>query len=126
MSKTVNFKCNKFITKLSLCCSIKSVTSDNNERANSTLKLVKGYLCTNMTKGRLSDLAMMNIQLFAERYPRRMVVVDLVFDEIVVIKTWYDLKPPKTIYNHLQPPQKHLQQLANNLKPSKTRYKCLK
>ena len=24
----------------------------------------------------------------------------------VVTKTWNDLKPPKTIYNHLQPPQK--------------------
>ena len=23
-----------------------------------------------------------------------------------VTKTWNDLKPPKTIYNHLQPPQK--------------------
>ena len=61
----------------------------------------------------------------------------------VVTKTWNDLKPPKTIYNHLklptttsknstttynhlQPPQKHLQPLANNLKPSKTGYKCLK
>ena len=55
----------------------------------------------------------------------------------VVTKTWNDLKAPKTIYNHLkpptttsknstttynhlQPPQKHLQPLANNLKPSKT------
>ena len=59
---------------------------------------------------------------------------------IVATKTWNDLQPPKTIYNHLQPPQKnstttynhlqppqkHLQPLANNLKPSKTRYKCLK
>ena len=61
----------------------------------------------------------------------------------VVTKAWNDLKPPKTIYNHLkpptttsknsttaynhlQPPQKYLQPLANNLKPSKTRYKCLK
>ena len=24
----------------------------------------------------------------------------------VVTKTWNDLKPPTTIYNHLQPPQK--------------------
>lgn len=32
--------------------------------------------------GRLSGLATMNIQLFAERYPRRMVFVDPVFDEI--------------------------------------------
>ena len=44
----------------------------------------------------------------------------------VVTKTWNDLKPSTTTYNHLQPPQKHLQPLANNLKPSKTRYKCLK
>ena len=43
---------------------------------------------------------------------------------IVVTETWNDLKPPTTIYNHLQPPWKHLQPLANNLKPSKTRYKC--
>ena len=49
----------------------------------------------------------------------------------VVTKTWNDLKPPKTIYNHLKPPTttsknstttyNHLQPLANNLKPSKTR-----
>ena len=44
----------------------------------------------------------------------------------IVTKTWNDLKSPKTIYNHLQPPQKHQQPLANNLKPSKTRHKCLK
>ena len=54
----------------------------------------------------------------------------------VVTKTWNDLKPPKTIHNHLkkfnnqlQPStttSKNLQTLANNLKPSKTRYKCLK
>ena len=60
----------------------------------------------------------------------------------VVTKAWNNLKPPKTIYNHLkpptttsknsttpynhlQPPQKHLQPLANNLKPSKTGYKYL-
>ena len=70
-----------------------------------------------MTKGRLSDLAMMNIQLFVERYPRRMVVVDPVFDEIVVTKTWNDLKPPKTIYNHLKPPTtiyNHLKNIYNN------------
>ena len=34
------------------------------------------------------------------------------------------MERPKTTYNHLQPPQKHLQPLANNLKPSRTRYKC--
>ena len=68
------------------------VTSADNERANSTLKLVKGYLRT-MTTERLSGLALMNIhyekpvdydavvQLFAERYPRRMLLVDPVFDE---------------------------------------------
>ena len=55
------------------------------------------------------------------------------FADFVVTKTWNDLKPLKTIYNHLkppkttsknstttynhlQPPQKHLQLLANNLK----------
>ena len=59
----------------------------------------------------------------------------LVQTNAVVTKTWNDLKPPKTIYNHLkpptttsknsttsynhpQPPQNHLQPLANNLKPS--------
>ena len=63
---------------------------------------------------------------------------------MVSTKTWDDLKPPKTIHNHLQPPQKfqqpptttynhlknfnnhlqppqkHLQPLANYLKPSET------
>ena len=34
------------------------------------------------------------------------------------------MEQPKTTYNHVQPPQKHLQPLANNLKPCKTRYKC--
>ena len=69
------------------------VTSADNERANSTLKLVKGYFRTTMTTERLSGLAMMNIhyekpvdydavaQLFAVRYPRRMLLVDPVFDE---------------------------------------------
>ena len=52
---------------------------------------------------------------------------------LAITKTWNDLKPPKTTYNHLenfnnhlQPPKKHLQLLANCLKPSKTRHKCLK
>jgi len=65
----------------------------DNERANSTLKLVKGYLHTTMTTERLSGLALMNIhyekpvdynavvQLFAERYPRRILLVNPVFDE---------------------------------------------
>jgi len=69
------------------------VTSADNERSNSTLKLFKGYLRTTMTTERLSGLALMNIhcekpvnydaviQLFAERYPRRMLLVDSVFDE---------------------------------------------
>ena len=33
-------------------------------------------------------------------------VVERHFEFAVVTKTWNDLKPPKTIYNHLQPPQK--------------------
>ena len=57
------------------------------------MKLVKGYLPTTMTTQELSGLALMNIhyekpvdydavvQLFAERYPRRMLLVDSVFDE---------------------------------------------
>ena len=69
------------------------VTSADNQRANSTLKRVKGYLHTAMTTERLSGLALMNIhyekpvtydavvQLFAERYPRRMLLIDPVFDE---------------------------------------------
>ena len=69
------------------------ITSADNERANSTLKLVKGYLRTTMTTEGLSGLALMNIhyekpvdydavvQLFAERYPRRILLVDSVFDE---------------------------------------------
>ena len=48
-------------------------------------------------------------------------------------KTWNNLEPPKTTYNHLknfnnhlQPPQQHIQPLTNYLKPSKTMRKCLK
>ena len=37
----------------------------------------------------------------------------------VVTKTWNDLKPPKTIYNHLQPPQK-IQQPPTTSKTSTT------
>ena len=68
----------------------------------------------------------------------KVLVLSLSFVKSVVTKTWNDLKPPKTInnnlqpptttsknstttYNHLQPPQKHLQPLVNTLKPSKTR-----
>ena len=53
--------------------------------------------------------------------------------ECVSTRTWNDLKPPTTTYNHLQPPQKfqqppqkHQQPLANYLKPSETRHKCPK
>ncbi|CAH3149277.1 unnamed protein product [Porites evermanni] len=71
----------------------KSETHFNNDQANSTLKLVKGYLRTTMTTKRLSGLVLRNIhykkpvdydavvQLFAERYPRIMLLVDPVFDE---------------------------------------------
>ena len=30
-------------------------------------------------------------------------------------RSYYNMERPKTTYNHLQPPQKHLQPLANNL-----------
>ncbi|KAL9976729.1 hypothetical protein ACROYT_G014056 [Oculina patagonica] len=45
---------------LRIACTI-PVTSVDNKRANSTLKLVKGYLWTTMTIKRLSGLALMNI-----------------------------------------------------------------
>ncbi|CAH3158613.1 unnamed protein product [Pocillopora meandrina] len=69
------------------------VTSADNERSNSTLKLVKGYLRTTMTTERLSSLAFMSIhyekpfdydaivQKFAEQQPRRMLLVDPIFEE---------------------------------------------
>ena len=41
----------------------------------------------------------------------------------VVTKTWNDLKPPKTIYNHLKPPtttSKNSTTIYNHLKPSIT------
>ena len=44
----------------------------------------------------------------------------------VVTKAWNDLKPPKTTSKNSTTTYNHLQLLANNLKPSKTRYKCLK
>ena len=68
------------------------VTSADDERANSTLKLVKGYLRTPMTTERLSGLALMNIQhkkpvdcdalvqKFEEQQPRRMMLVDYIFE----------------------------------------------
>ncbi|CAH3116263.1 unnamed protein product [Porites lobata] len=77
---------------LRIACTI-PVTSADNERANSTLKLVKGYLRTTMTTERLSGLALMNIhhkkpvdydavvQKFVEQQPRRMLLADLIFEE---------------------------------------------
>ena len=41
----------------------------------------------------------------------------------VVTKTWNDLKPPKTIYNHLQPPQKIQQLPTTTSKTSTTTHK---
>ena len=38
----------------------------------------------------------------------------------VVTKTWNDLKPPKTIYDHLQPPQKIQQPSTTTSKTSTT------
>jgi len=61
------------------------VASADNERANSTLKLVKGYLQITMTTERSFGLALMNIhhkkpmnfdalvQKFAEQQPRRLI-----------------------------------------------------
>ena len=37
---------------------------------------------------------------------------------IVSTKTWNDLKPPTTIYNHLQPPQKFQQRPTTTSKTS--------
>ncbi|XP_068741755.1 52 kDa repressor of the inhibitor of the protein kinase-like [Montipora capricornis] len=63
------------------------------KRANSTLKLVKGYLRTTMTTESLSGLALMNIhhkkpvdydtvvQKFSEQQPRRMLLADPIFEE---------------------------------------------
>ena len=45
---------------LRIACTM-PVTSADNQRVNSTLKLVKGYLRTTMTTERLSRLALMNI-----------------------------------------------------------------
>ena len=76
-----------------IACTI-PVTSADNERANSTLKLVKGYLRTTMTTERLSGLALMNIhhskpmdydtivQKFSEQQPRRMLLVNPIFEEL--------------------------------------------
>ena len=62
-------------------------------RANSTLKHVKGCSRTTLTTERLSGLALMNthyekpvyydavVQIFAEKYPRKMLFIDPVFDE---------------------------------------------
>ena len=37
------------------------------------------------------------------------------FCETVVTKTWNDLKPPKTIYNHLKKFSNHLKNIYNHL-----------
>ena len=77
---------------LRIVCTI-LVTSADNKRSNSTLKLVKGYLRTTMTTERLSGLALMSVhykkpvnydaivQKFAEQQPRRMLHVDPIFKE---------------------------------------------
>ena len=65
------------------------MTSADNERANSTLQLLKGSLRTTRTTEKLSGLALMNIhhkkpvdyyvQKFAEQQPRRMLLADPIF-----------------------------------------------
>ena len=77
---------------LQIACTIQ-VTSADNERSNSTLKLVKGYLRTTMTTERLSGLALMSVhyekpfdydavvQKFAEQQPRGMLLADPIFEE---------------------------------------------
>ena len=45
---------------------------------------------------------------------------------IAVTKTWNDLKPPKTIYNHLKPPQKIQQPPTTTSKTSTTNCKQTK
>ena len=60
--------------------------------------------------------------------------VDHVSETQEFTKTWNDLKPPKTIYKHLQPPQKYQQptqkyphdQLTKNRITSQTTHRCLK
>ena len=77
---------------LRIACTI-PVTSADNERSNSTLKLVECCLRTTMTTERLSRLALISIQYekpvdydaivqkFAEQQPRRMLLVDPIFEE---------------------------------------------
>ena len=101
---------------------------------------LKYFYLIEIWKFRIWWINVKGIGLFAYAWSVLEVWID---SRAVVTKTWHDLKPPKTIYNHLkpptttsknstttynhlQPPQKHLQPLVNNLKPSKTRYKCLK
>ena len=69
------------------------MTSADNELANSTLKLVKGYLRTTVTTERFSGLALINIhhekpvdydavvKKFAEQQPQRMLLADPIFEE---------------------------------------------
>ena len=75
---------------LRIVCTI-PVTSADNERSNSTLKLVKGYLQTTMTIERPSGPALMSmhyekpidydavVQKFAKQQPRRMLPFDPIF-----------------------------------------------
>ncbi|RMX57950.1 hypothetical protein pdam_00022162 [Pocillopora damicornis] len=76
---------------LRILCTI-PVTSANNERSNSTLKLVKGYLRTAMTIERLSGPVLMSIhcekpvdynvvQKNAEQQLCRILLVDPIFEE---------------------------------------------
>ena len=76
---------------LRILCTI-PVTSANNERSNSTLKLVKGYLLTAMTIERLSGPVLMSIhcekpvdynvvQKNAEQQLCRILLVDPIFEE---------------------------------------------
>ena len=41
-------------------------------------------------------------------------VVERHFEFAVVTKTWNDLKPPKTIYNHLKKFNNHLKNIYNH------------
>lgn len=77
---------------LRIACTI-PVTSADNERSNSTLKLVECCLRTTMTTERLSCLAVISIQYekpvdydaivqkFAEQQSRRMLLIDPIFEE---------------------------------------------
>ena len=73
----------------------------------------------------LSQLATSKSRYFVQPHP---IIVnyfipnchDCLHLKFVVTKTWNDLKPPKTIYNHLQPPQKIQQPPTTTSKTSTT------